>query len=68
MDLNTELIRYQMAKRGITQTALAEIAGLSRPTIGRLLSTARASYQTVEAIAEALEIELGQMYIAPKEA
>lgn len=68
MDLNIELIRYQMAKRGITQTALAELTGLSRPTIGRLLSTARASYQTVEAIAEVLEIELGQMYVAPKEA
>jgi transcriptional regulator with XRE-family HTH domain len=60
-------IRLEMAKRGLTREALAELASVKERTLGNLLSGQSVRDVTVARIARALDIEL-EAWTAPEAA
>ncbi len=58
-------VRIEMAKRGLTRTALAEIAGCKERTLGNLLSGQPVRDATVAGIARGLAIDLDTLLGAP---
>lgn len=58
-------VRVEMAKRGLTRTALAEIAGCKERTLGNLLAGQPVRDATVAGVARGLAIDLDTLLGAP---
>jgi transcriptional regulator with XRE-family HTH domain len=58
-------VRVEMAKRGLTRTALAEIAGCKERTLGNLLSGQPVRDATVAGVARGLAIDLDTLLGTP---
>lgn len=61
MKINSKKIRNLMNINFITQTALAESAGVSRATINSALLKSSCSIKTVNSIADALAVEPAEL-------
>lgn len=59
------LVRIEMAKRGLTRTALAEIAGCKERTLGNLLAGQPVRDATIAGIARGLTIDLDTLLGTP---
>lgn len=51
---NVELLKRDLAARGLQPTDLADLAGLSRPTVSRFLSGQVQTAKTARKVAQAL--------------
>ena len=61
MEVSTKRIERHMAKQGLTQTALAEKAGIARPTLSNILTKGRGHTLTAFKIARALGVDIEQI-------
>jgi transcriptional regulator with XRE-family HTH domain len=59
------LVRIEMAKRGLTRTALAEIAGCKERTLGNLLAGQPVRDATIAGVARGLTIDLDALLGTP---
>ncbi len=61
MKLDDEKIRVLIYRKGITQTELADKAGITRPTVSAVCNGKSCSYMSALRIANALEVELNDI-------
>lgn len=61
MRINRLKLVVELTKRNITQKELAELAGVSRPTVSGIKNGKSCSEQTAKKIADALHADLKQL-------
>ena len=61
------IIRDLLEERGLTQAQLARLAGLDPGTVAHLLRGGHCSTQTLEQVAEALGIEMADLFLPAEE-
>lgn len=59
-------IKELIKEKGYTQQEFAEILGITRVTLAHIIS-GKPSYTTLERIADALQVPVWQLLVAPKE-
>ena len=60
-----ESLRALLKERGLTQVELARLAGINRGTIQHVVRGGHCSTDTLEKIAEALEVDLAELMATP---
>lgn len=66
MKADAAAIRFLLFKRGLTQTALAQMISVSRATINSVCAGRSCSYKTLEKVARALDTDPRQLILFEK--
>jgi transcriptional regulator with XRE-family HTH domain len=61
----SEAVRALLEERGMTHAELARLAGIHPDTVGHVVHGGHCSTETLEKVAAALEVDLGELFGAP---
>ncbi len=61
----SEAVAALLEERGMTQAELARLAGIHPDTVGHVIHGGHCSTETLEKVAVALEVDLGELFGAP---